>query len=364
MAASIPNWKGLSPRLLSAGECWHPRPPTEAEMWKASVTEIQRAKVDEDVPYQVYDSLEQPSSDVAGNVATSLMQIRMRRKEDEDEGQWSELQRNPVTVLNLFPSYLAQRVHIPLRLKQHLEFEDPPPKAANITPKYAFVDVHIDHGMEAISICVGRCRKVWFLWPPTTDNLKEMERLDHRDPDRLIRSYLDDGILLQTDKSTGIHVPSGWLHATFTIEGGFLVGITPVTAESIGLISSCTSSELVSEPGTQPNLKGYIRGLETALRSTKPSVLQDTLDGWQHLGPQLAILRTGKKGLGDNGKALRAIWDEFLLRFSLKLQRRRSEDQVMVLTSESCCNLTDPAFPDHFRAVHMVPVFSHSRSRV
>ncbi len=258
-----PDWVGSEPlpRLFPTHEGWHPRPPTHAEVLTAVVKELQGAKKS----FRSCDAHEQPSDAV-----TALVQLQLRPDDDE----WIELQQNPVFVINLTTPELSQKVHIPRSLKEKFQFEEKPPlQMTNMTPKFTFVDVHIDHGMEAVSICVGRCRKIWFLWPPTPKNLREMRRLDHRQSDRLIRSYLDHGILLETDGTTGIHVPAGWLHATFTIEAGFLVGITPVVAESIEILSNYTSYELVGNVETNENLRAYLRGLTTALHSTKREVI-------------------------------------------------------------------------------------------
>ncbi|KAI9887905.1 MAG: hypothetical protein M1823_000294 [Watsoniomyces obsoletus] len=373
-----PSWADSRPlpRLFNAEVIWHPRPATNAELWEAAMTEIRRGAMNP--TYQVYNLMGERCKD---EVATAFRQIHLRRPEDEEgEDEWIDLQRNPITLFNLAVPTLKQSVQIPTYLEPELQFDQHPPAlrpSVNATPKFALVDVHIDLGMEVVSLCVGRCRKIWFLWPPTSGNLWEMTRLGHRHPDRLIQTNLDHGVLVETDRTVGIHLPAGWLHATLTIEGGFLIGITPIAAESIDIITNYFSSELLMSPSdTDESLNVYIRGLRTALRSAKPQIIRDAVDGWSRLGPRLQVFKTGRgnKILGDKGKELRAVWEDFLLRRSAlgeDLAPREEEEEdvtnllesIMATTKERCCDLDDPGFPKHFRTVHLAPVFSVSRSR-
>ena len=181
--------------------------------------------------------------------------------------EMEELQRNPVIATNLRLTILDYEVQVPARLQRELQFNsDRITFEVNATPSYAFMDLHIDRGMDAISSCIGGCRKVWLMWPPTQQNLTEMRRLDCQRNFRMLRSQLDNGIIVETSDNTMVlHIPAGWVHATFTIKGGFLGGITAVTAESIRLISSWMQVEL--EHGSddlQGNLDIYINALEEA----------------------------------------------------------------------------------------------------
>ncbi|KAI9884802.1 MAG: hypothetical protein M1823_003413 [Watsoniomyces obsoletus] len=185
-----------------------------------------------------------------------------------------------------------------------------------------------------------------------------MTRLTHNEPDRLVHSNLDQGLLLETDATVGIHVPAGWLHATFTIEAGFLTGITTVAAESIRVLSMNTICELIGDGNVRKHLAVYVRGLQTALASHNPKAIGDAIDGWHLMQPGLARLAMALHGLGNPGKKVKTTWENFLGKWALKYPEGGDtadfppEDKV-----HCCCDFQDRAFPDHFRTVHLDPVF-------
>ncbi|KAI9884020.1 MAG: hypothetical protein M1823_004210 [Watsoniomyces obsoletus] len=349
-----PSWADsmILPRLFETGDAWLPRPATDMDMHIAAMEEIQQAGK---VPSYLVRDFHEEESDL-GIVYEQL-------KAQPGEDGWVSLQENPVHLMNLPMKTLGQKIQVPTALVQMYSFEHedqedhPFNPSANLAPKFAFVDVHIDAGMEAISMCVHPCRKVWFLWPPTPENLEEMSRRNHRERRRLIQSNLNDGILLETDGTVGIHVPAGWLHATFTIHGGFLIGITPVMAESIGHISRYNVSEvgfnLSYTVETDDNLKIYGRGLQIALCSRKLDVLQEAIDGWYKLGPLLACLRPAdggpsnglNKGMAARKEEIRVIWEDWLLRIDWK--------SGGIDLTHQCCHLDDADFPNHFKTEHL-----------
>lgn len=142
-----------------------------------------------------------------------------------------------------------------------------------------------------------------------------------------------------------LNIPARWLHATFTVKGGFLAGISTVTAEAIGLMSNRMKFELKGEEGG--NLEIYIRALHVALSSPKEHVLDDALVGWKQLQPQL--MAANGKITSELKQLLIQAWEDFLVRADKK---RR------------CCDDADLAnydFCDHFRTRHLS--FLHSSVR-
>ena len=274
----------LLPRLVPAEECWY-RPsngdrrlPTFLEAWNACFDTITGTLPNQPGSYHVYDMYEQPSS----QIGTVMAQLRPQPEEMD------QLQVNPMIAVNLQLNIPDYEFRVPAALQRELQFNFTSINfAANATPSYAFVDLHIDRGMDAVS-CIGACRKVWFMWPPTEHNLSEMRRVDCQRNFHMLRSQLDNGVVVETDSTMALHIPAGWLHATFTVEGGFLGGITAVTAEAIPLISFWVEVELETRgDDIRGNLDIYTRALEEALCSQNKDVVRAALEGWKQLQPRL-----------------------------------------------------------------------------
>ncbi len=74
--------------------------------------------------------------------------------------------------------------------------------------------------------------------------------------------------------SEGIFLPAGTIHAIYTIEGGFLCGITCAMANAITVVTKCVSLELArsGKKGTMSNQLGainvYDRRLECVFKSS------------------------------------------------------------------------------------------------
>ena len=84
--------------------------------------------------------------------------------------------------------------------------------------------------MDGISAPLGDCIKIWFLYPPTDHNLTWM-RQEKGQHGRLFRGadHLEGGVIVQTSSAEALYIPSGCIHAVFTISGGFLVSIDCTT---------------------------------------------------------------------------------------------------------------------------------------
>lgn len=60
----------------------------------------------------------------------------------------------------------------------------------------------------------------------------------HRAKLSRIMHQLEGGIIVTTDASHAIYIPAGCIHATFTVQGGFLIAKDFTTSESLAAIAS------------------------------------------------------------------------------------------------------------------------------
>ena len=157
------------------------------------------------------------------------------------------------------------------------------------------------------------------MWPLTESNLAEMRRVDHQCNCQMIRSQLNNGLICETDSTTTIHIPTGWLHVTFTVGGsGFVAGITIVAAESIRFTSSWMQVKLKrGSDDPQGNLDVYYYVLEVALESRNEDVIRRMEPAPAQVNPPCgSVLDRGrndsrpfvKKQMSDDLVVNNAIW--------------------------------------------------------
>ncbi|KUJ09519.1 uncharacterized protein LY89DRAFT_724483 [Mollisia scopiformis] len=115
----------------------------------------------------------------------------------------------------------------------------------NVTPKGSFVDLHHDITRRGLSKTIGKCKKIWLLFPSTPENL-ELYIASAGFSNRLARigSKLRGGIIVETDSAHELEFPAGTLHAVFTTIGGFLAGINYSTAECLPTMSRVLKAHL------------------------------------------------------------------------------------------------------------------------
>ncbi|KAE8372197.1 hypothetical protein BDV26DRAFT_286157 [Aspergillus bertholletiae] len=117
----------------------------------------------------------------------------------------------------------------------------------NLTPRFSFVDLHIDYGADGISTPIGDCQKVWFMYPPTKKNLAAIANLEgQRHKLSRLSDTLEAGIVVQTTSDHALYIPAGCLHATFTLKGGYLIASDFTTSQSIKAIGAYIASGLAS----------------------------------------------------------------------------------------------------------------------
>lgn len=102
-----------------------------------------------------------------------------------------------------------------------------------------------DYGADGISTLVGKCQKIWLLYPPTKCNLRAMLTVDgQRAKLSRIMHQLEGGVLLESTAACAIYIPAGCIHATFTLQGGFLIAEDFTTSKSINAVATYITSEL------------------------------------------------------------------------------------------------------------------------
>lgn len=108
-----------------------------------------------------------------------------------------------------------------------------------------------DYGMDGMSVVLGDCQKTIVLFAPSPHNLRWMQQ-ECRNQGKLARGLysLEYGLIEKLDYSAIIFIPSGWLHATFTTRGGFLVSIDCATKTTVWTFSEYLKYQLFRELDT------------------------------------------------------------------------------------------------------------------
>ncbi|QVM10699.1 hypothetical protein D8B26_005352 [Coccidioides posadasii str. Silveira] len=121
-----------------------------------------------------------------------------------------------------------------LRILKDTELE----LSANFAPAGTFVDIHIDQNRHALSQSIGNSKRIWLVYPPTESNLQTFVQ-SSGESGRLtkISDQLEGGYIMEVDSSRIVYLPPGWIHATFTIASGILVGVNFVSLESLSIMS-------------------------------------------------------------------------------------------------------------------------------
>lgn len=178
-----------------------------------------------------------------GTVATS---------DEEEIKQWAALCFTQIgATIVTEPIYSLAHVIIPevesvapLKLwdaeRPSLVIHPPLGVEAIVSPTGSFTDIHTDATTIGRAVCVEQCEKLWFLWPPTAQNLLLWST--HRGLAISLVRYgaeLEGGLVVRTqgndETRIALTMPAGTLHSVFTITGGFLLGVNYSTGEDIQL---------------------------------------------------------------------------------------------------------------------------------
>jgi hypothetical protein len=131
---------------------------------------------------------------------------------------------------------------------------------------------------------------------------------------------LRDGFLCDTDSSQALYIPPGWLHATYTVCGGTLVGISFATLSGLSMMMSLAARGLLYmnvHPGVQT---GDFQVCATAMRGLLAQVdtagLAEVQRAWETLRysvrdqlPRLLNAGVTKDQLESLRKLFAGSWD-------------------------------------------------------
>ncbi|EED14478.1 hypothetical protein TSTA_106880 [Talaromyces stipitatus ATCC 10500] len=180
----------------------------------------------------------------------------------------------------------------------------------NMTPKFSFVDLHIDYGADGLSTLVGDCRKIWLLYPPSEANLRAMKMVDSQRAKLMrIMHQLEGGVIVPTTASHAIYIPAGCIHATFTLQGGFLVAKDFTSSESLTAIASYLLHKLDQTLPSEARSVCYDwfeRCLDVCLSSGK---LDTALEAWILSQDHLAAWAASHRQWRIN---VRRLWEQHL----------------------------------------------------
>jgi hypothetical protein len=84
------------------------------------------------------------------------------------------------------------------------------------------------------TLLYGGCVKLWLLYPPTKHNIQELSRVGLSNSLLIaLKGNLEGGLYALQTEDYAMHIEAGWIHATYTLKGGFVPGITYTTAECL-----------------------------------------------------------------------------------------------------------------------------------
>ncbi len=221
-------------------------------------------------------------------------------------------------------SLLADKVTIPS--SEHVY------AGMNVTPANTVVDVHIDQGTNGLSVGLGhesdpsllKVHKIWFFWPPTKYNLTMYEELKRTGGLRLLRSgELEHGLTTEFGINQGVFLPAGWLHATVTIQSGFLGGITINSPDTIRLASKLKAMDIRLQPQDLAlHLDNYLDAIEVALSPEFDDSHDSTgpIEGWLELESTLRKVKINTNHHRTRCSKILDAWKGYLER-NLDLDR-------------------------------------------
>ncbi|KXL41588.1 hypothetical protein M433DRAFT_72742 [Acidomyces richmondensis BFW] len=326
-----------APRLLDGSHCWRGRAPLARELFMDTIKEI-----------STENSTTQKSSE-------SRFRANFQGEVDEAFDPYLVLSQlidpDPnkpgfLTGLRL-PSIDQFGFRSPCDISSIIEPFDETNNQVNLTPKYSFVDLHTDYGADGLSTVIGECRKIWLLYPPTDNNLNAMKSIDGQ-RGKLLRlvHQLEGGVLVETTSSHAIFIPAGCAHATFTLQGGYLVTKDFTTVKSLNAIASFIVyglDETLPTEAREVCFDWFERCLDVTLAQQHVTT---AISAWLKAEAKLASWASTHRRWRVN---VRRLWEH------------HCQDSVV-----SCpCDLQEPtsSFFQHFSSVHMGSLLSSSQLR-
>jgi hypothetical protein len=194
--------------------------------------------------------------------------------------------------------------------------------------------------MDGLSAPMHKCQKIWFTYPPTEKNLSLMATEDGQvaKMTRLAQS-LEGGVMFCTSSSNALYIPSGCIHAAFTISGGFLVTMDFTTRISVLPFSRYLDLNLqasLDQKGQSDCYYMYLDCLSVALANGRHNLAIKCWIGVEYRLSQI------EKADQKWRVAATACWDSFLL---------TRMAQSTTCSCEIGCREVD--FAKHFQNAHL-----------
>ncbi|CZT10695.1 uncharacterized protein RAG0_15104 [Rhynchosporium agropyri] len=243
-------WLGSTttlPRIFSAAECWDEEHlPSTTKLIVFTLHHIEATKKVSDRTYYVYRRSEQaPTVDPRLAIAQLVQPA----------------ESGPVVLIGL--DIIPKGVfHIPVSLAEFIEGTEEADQQLLLTPNFSFTDLHVDTS-NGISSPIGKCKKLWMVFPPTVKNIGLMKRVDgQRAKLTRIGRSLEGGLVFTTNSNEAIYLPAGCIHAVITFEGGYLIAIdfvTPLSSRPLSTFVDFENLAIASWIATLENINRYAK---------------------------------------------------------------------------------------------------------
>jgi hypothetical protein len=183
------------------------------------------------------------------------------------------------------------------------------------------------------------------MYPPTEKNLAAMKGLEgQRGKLARLLHDLEAGIVVQTTSEHALYIPAGCIHATFTLQGGFLVANDFTTSLSLKALGAYITSGLDSTLSSTAREDCFIlfkRCLDVCLTHRQ---LIPAIKACLSAGPQLAMW-------ADSNPEWRTDMQRLWQQNKLCLDQITTGDNLFTCPCEQ--QSADMVFSDHFASSHL-----------
>jgi len=313
------------PRLFSSAESWNTEPPSGTSLILSTLDLFESSKAAGTSPS--FTSYRRGEADSKSDPRIAITQL------------YEPNRANPISVIGLDIESLPEfSFAAPLSLSEFVEPHDETNQQLLLTPKYCHTDLHIDSA-DGISAPMGKCTKLWLVFPPTSHNLKLMSSAEGQKA-KLTRigRKLEGGMIFKTSSAESIYLPVGCLHSVFTLHGGFLVSIDFITPISCHALSSLLTHGLdqVGSPSFRTELFArFLSSVDLALQNKEMIAVESWINA-------LERVREYSDENGDWKKEATKNWNEYFLTASAKKKRCPCGEQG-----------PDESFKSHLGKMHL-----------
>ncbi|KAJ9650320.1 hypothetical protein H2198_010375 [Neophaeococcomyces mojaviensis] len=313
------------PMVVPAAACWRQPAPTFEQLW------AEAAKI------KAHDLRVYEQGEKSANATLAFCQMA---KPNPD---------NPTCIIGMEPrawvrgKMFGSCAQLHRRVTTYLEQR----MVLNMTPKFSFVDLHIDYGRDGISATLHECEKVWMVYPPTPHNLQWMA--EHRGQHAKLAhgmTVLEGGVVVHTTSAEAIYLPAGCLHAVFTVASGFLVSMDCTTQISVWPCAQYLRYNVQAEFEADEQRDCYFLFLEALDVALQNAGERDAFRAWIAVDDVLQMKRKNDRVWV---RAARKVWDEYL----------KSEPIVDVACP--CAGAVSSSFLNHLKDHHLGWLFDDRR---